>query len=114
MAFPRGAMSNDDDFVAKLRQLVELEGIAGIVVGRPVALSGRATASTYFADELFATIRGAFPELEVVQWDERLTTHEAQRALSKAGIKAKSQRDRVDGAAAVILLQNYMDGLVGD
>lgn len=114
MAFPRAALEHDEHLVARIRQLVEDEELGGIVVGRPLALSGRVTESTQLADDLFHVIREAFPTLMVTQWDERLTTYEAQRALSEAGIKAKSQRDHLDSAAAVILLQNYLDGLVGD
>jgi putative Holliday junction resolvase len=47
----------------------------------------------------------------VIQWDERLTTHDAQKSLSEAGLTSKESRNRVDSAAAVIMLQNYLDGL---
>lgn len=114
MAFPRAALASDTSFIEGLRRLIESEEIAGIVVGRPVALSGRETASTAHADELFRTLRDEFAPLPVDQIDERLTTHEAQRSLSEAGMRAKSQREHVDSAAAVILLQNYMDGLIGE
>jgi putative holliday junction resolvase len=111
MAFPRPALANDDSFLAALRALVDEESIGTIVVGRPVALSGSETASTKAADGLYEQLVAAFEGLPVVQWDERLTTFEAQRSLSQAGIKAKQHRDHVDSAAAVIMLQNYVDGL---
>jgi putative Holliday junction resolvase len=47
----------------------------------------------------------------VLQWDERLTTLEAQKSLSEAGLRAREQRDHIDSAAAVIMLQHYLDGL---
>lgn len=111
MAFPRPALKNDASFLALLGALVEEEGVATIVVGRPIALSGNETKSTLNADALFAAIVDAFPELGVVQWDERLTTFEAQRSLLQAGVRAKDQREHLDSAAAVIMLQNYVDGL---
>ncbi|HEY7932025.1 MAG TPA: Holliday junction resolvase RuvX [Acidimicrobiales bacterium] len=114
MAFPREALANDDQLMARLRTVIDDEAIAGVVVGRPVALSGRETTSTALADQLFEALCAAFGDLDIVQWDERLTTHEAQRALSQAGVRAKSQRGHVDSAAATILLQNYLDGLIGD
>jgi putative Holliday junction resolvase len=46
-----------------------------------------------------------------MQWDERLSTRDAQKSLSEAGLTSKASRDRVDSAAAVIILQNYLDGL---
>jgi putative Holliday junction resolvase len=41
--------------------------------------------------------------------DERLTTVAAQRSLRDAGIRAKGQRTMVDQAAAVEILQNWLD-----
>jgi putative holliday junction resolvase len=111
MAFPRPALKSDASLITTLAALVAEEGVATIVVGRPVALSGNETSSTLNADALFAALVDAFPQLDVVQWDERLTTLEAQRSLSQAGVKAKDQREHLDSAAAVIMLQNYVDGL---
>jgi putative Holliday junction resolvase len=110
MAFPRPALKNDASLLAVLAALVDEEGVATIVVGRPVALSGNETKSTLNADALFGAIVDAFPGLDVVQWDERLTTFEAQRSLRQAGVRAKDQREHLDSAAAVIMLQNYVDG----
>jgi putative Holliday junction resolvase len=114
MAFPRPALANDDQLMDTLRALIDDEGATTIVVGRPVALSGNETASTLSADQLYQRLIEAFGDLDVIQWDERLTTYEAQRSLAQAGIRAKAQRDHVDSAAAVIMLQNYVDGLSAD
>ncbi len=114
MAFPRAALANDESLLLTLRALVDDEGIAVIVVGRPVALSGGETASTRDADDLFARLVEAFADQRVRQWDERLTTFEAARSLSQAGIRAKDHREHIDSAAAVIMLQNYVDGLSAD
>jgi putative Holliday junction resolvase len=110
MAFPRPALSTDDQLVGRLRSLVEEEGVELVVIGRPVALSGNETASTQQADALYELLDTGLAPIPVVQWDERLTTHEAQRSLSQAGVKAKNHREHVDSAAAVIMLQSYMDG----
>jgi len=109
MAFPREALANDEHLLARLAVLIEEESVGGVIVGRPVALSGNETASTEAADGLYDAILTRFAEMPVEQWDERLTTREAQRALSGAGIKARDHRERIDSAAAVILLQNYLD-----
>jgi putative Holliday junction resolvase len=110
MAFPRPAIARDESTVTRVSVMVETETIGCVVVGRPVALSGNETSSTRDADELFTQVREAV-SVPVVQWDERLTTHDAQKSLSEAGLSAKESRDRIDSAAAVIMLQNYLDGL---
>lgn len=109
MAFPRAALTNDEQLLTRLAQLIEQESISAIVVGRPVALSGNETPSTAAADELATALQARFAQLKVARWDERLTTVEAQRSLSGAGLKARDHRERIDSAAAVILLQNYLD-----
>jgi putative holliday junction resolvase len=111
MAFPRPALQNDASLITALAALVEEESVTTIVVGRPVSLSGNETSSTQQADALYETLLETFTSLDVLQWDERLTTFEAQRALQEAGIKAREQREHLDSAAAMIMLQNYVDGL---
>jgi len=110
MAFPRPAIPRDDMTVTRLGELVEEEVVSTIVIGRPVSLAGHDTASTTDADEFYARVRDAV-SVPVIQFDERLTTRDAQKSLSEAGLTTKASRDRVDSAAAVIMLQNYIDGL---
>jgi len=110
MAFPRPALPVDDAIYTAITNLVIEEEIAGIVVGRPVSLAGNETASTEYADSFFAGLLSHLPEMAMEQFDERLTTHQAQRELSAAGVKAKDQRAVIDSAAAVVLLQTFLDG----
>lgn len=110
MAFPRDAFSVDDDLVGAIRRAVDEESVELVVVGRPVSLAGATTSSTVLADELFASLVAALAPLDVLQVDERLTTVEAQRSLRGAGHREKDQRARIDSAAAVVLLQSYLDG----
>jgi len=109
MAFPREALAYDDQLVAALDRLTRDEGVTLVVIGRPVSLAGRETASTAFADELFERLCQGL-EVAVVQHDERLTTSDAQRSLTRAGVKAKDHRERIDSAAAVVMLQHFTDG----
>lgn len=110
MAFPRLSIDVDDILVATLVSLVNEESVSLVVVGRPVSLKGTVTSSTEMAEALFFAIKDALGTLEVIQFDERLTTVQAQRSLSGAGVKMKQHRERIDSAAAVVLLQNYLDG----
>jgi putative holliday junction resolvase len=108
MAFPRESLIYGDSFVADVGRLADEEGAELIVIGRPVALGGAATASTTFADELFARLSEGL-EVPVIQHDERLTTTAAHRSLHAAGLKLKEHRGRVDSAAAVVMLQHFAD-----
>jgi putative pre-16S rRNA nuclease len=109
MAFPRPALANDATLLARLGALVADEAVEVVVVGRPVALSGRRTASTASADDLFRALRDGLAGVSVVQADERLTTVEAGRRLTSAGRTARDARDALDSAAAVVLLEAYLE-----
>ncbi len=47
--------------------------------------------------------------LEVVLWDERLTTVAADRLMMEAGVRRENRKDYVDQIAATFILQGYLD-----
>jgi len=114
IAFPRPALAMNDQFVSTLRVLIEEEEVGEVVIGRPVALSGNETSSTAAADLLYKLLKDSFPSLPVVQVDERLSTVEASRALSAAGLDQRQQKSHIDSAAAVLLLQSLLESRNAD
>jgi putative Holliday junction resolvase len=102
------------ELLLKLATLIDEESVAGIVIGLPRALSGADTQSTKNATEFFEQVCQHFPEIPIIQFDERLTTKQAESQLSQAGHKMEKQRNLVDSAAAVILLESYLEGLPRD
>ena len=93
---------------ARIREIaIEIEAVE-IVVGLPIALSGRDTASTEDARR-FAAQLGRVCELPVRLVDERLSTVSAGSALRASGRNAKNSRWVVDQVAAVIILQHALD-----
>jgi putative Holliday junction resolvase len=114
MAFPREALLVGPDLMSQLATLISEESVVGVVVGLPHALSGAETASTHNATAFFNDVCTHFPELAIIQFDERLTTKQASYQLSQAGHKIAKQRNIVDSAAAVIMLESYLEGLPRD
>ena len=100
--------AKDADVAARVSQLVTELGVERIVVGRPVGLSGNAGAAVDRQQELLAALRGAC-DVEIVEYDERLTTVMADRALRAAGRSTRQTRTIKDAVAAQILLQGYLD-----
>jgi putative Holliday junction resolvase len=97
---------------ALLRALVELareERTERFLVGLPLEMSGQeglaARRALAFAQEL-ADATGVAVEMI----DERLSTVEASRRLRDGGVSGRAQKDRIDGAAAAVLLQGWLDG----
>ena len=49
--------------------------------------------------------------LEVVMWDERLTTVSAERTLMESGVRREDRKKYIDKIAAVFILQGYLDSV---
>ena len=49
--------------------------------------------------------------LEVIMWDERLTTMEAERTLIESNIRREDRKKYIDKIAAVFILQGYLDSV---
>ena len=86
----------------------ELEAVE-VVVGLPRTLADRIGPSAQDATELAEALAGRVAPTPVRLADERLTTVSAQRSLRAAGVRAKEQRAVIDQAAAVAILQGWLD-----
>jgi putative Holliday junction resolvase len=95
-----------------LRRLATLVGeldIVEIVVGLPRTLADRAGASADDAVALATALGARVGSVPVRLADERLTTVSAARSLREAGVRAREQRGMIDQAAAVAILQGWLD-----
>lgn len=91
-----------------LKQLVEHNNVGVILLGKPLHMSGRAGAAAAWAEAFAEQLRRHLGR-QVVMWDERLTTTEAQRVLRQSGVSIEKRAAAIDRLAAVILLQSYLD-----
>lgn len=89
--------------------VVELDAVE-VVVGLPRTLADRTGSSARDATELAEALARRIAPTPVRLADERLTTVTAQRSLRAAGVRAKDQRAVIDQAAAVAILQGWLDG----
>ncbi len=91
---------------------VEYEAVE-VVVGLPRTLADRTGPSAQdaieFSGKLAEVLARRVPPTPVRLADERLTTVSAQRSLREAGVRAKEQRAVIDQAAAVAILQGWLD-----
>jgi putative Holliday junction resolvase len=96
--------------LARIEELIAEYEVEKIVLGYPKHLNNtigeRAVKSEEFAEKLRKRTN-----LEVVLWDERLTTVAAHQVLSESGINDKKKAMVVDKLAAVLILQGYLDWL---
>lgn len=108
MAFPRDPVPAGDGSVARCAALVADEGASTVVVGLPLSLDGSAGPAALGATALAEALRAELPGVDVVVHDERLTTVTATQRLRDAGGTSRGSRQRLDGAAAVVLLESWL------
>jgi putative pre-16S rRNA nuclease len=110
-AHPYRTLQRDKRVFHEIRQIVERERITGIVIGLPKNMDGTLGQSAAKAKAFGGELALVIPAINILFWDERLTTMEAQRALHAAGKNAKQSKKMIDQVAAQILLQSYLDSL---
>ena len=92
------------------RLLGEEDAVGGIVVGLPRRLDGTPNEMTSRI-EVFGTRLGARTGLPVAFQDERLTSREAESRVARREKDWRARKNRLDAAAAAIILQDYLDAL---
>lgn len=87
------------------------EEVTTIVLGKPARMDGTPSETWRFIEPLAARLRRAWPDKQVVFYDERFTSVLAHRAMIDGGLGRMARRDKalVDKISATIILQSYMD-----
>jgi putative Holliday junction resolvase len=97
---------------AALEALIAERSIRGIVIGLPLNMDGssgpRAQSSRAYARNLAAL------GLPLLLWDERWSTAGAQRDLIAQDMSRAKRAERIDSAAAAVILQGAIDALAGN
>ena len=99
---------------AQIEQTIsEYGGVEKIVLGYPKnmnnTLGERAEATEEFKEALERRTG-----IEVVLWDERLSTVEAERVLMESNVRREDRKRYIDKMAAAVILQNYLDAISKD
>lgn len=104
----RGKFGADRDALA---QLIRERSVRGLVIGLPLNMDGsegpRSQASRAYARNL--GVLG----LPVLLWDERWSTVGAERGLIEQDMSRARRAERIDSAAAAVILQAAIDALAG-
>ncbi len=97
-----------EDAIQIVVKLIETHQIDTIVLGFPkhmnndIGIRGRIS-------EDFKKMIEEKKKVEVVLWDERLSTKTALRVMIKGSERRDKQKSKKDELAAVVILQNYLD-----
>jgi putative Holliday junction resolvase len=91
-----------------LRRLAEERHVSTFLVGNPLHLDGRAGPRTRAVQAFVARLRARFPGVEVVLFDERLTTKEAESRLAEQGVRGRRAAPHKDSWSALVLLEDWV------
>jgi putative Holliday junction resolvase len=94
--------------VRAVAALVREHEVGEVVVGMPYRLDGTLGPQGEKVTAFVEALRRAL-EVPVATWDERLTTVAADELLAEAGVRRRDRKARIDRAAAVLILQGYID-----
>ena len=97
-----------DKLLERLKVLLAERKVERIIVGMPRNMDGsygEASAKVkVFVEWLKTSVT-----IPVRTWDERLTSAQANRQMIQAGVRRSGRKEKVDAAAAAILLQSFLD-----
>lgn len=101
-----------NSLLPKIKEIVETNKISKLILGFPKNMNNtigeRAEETIAFKKQL-----EDYLNKEVVLQDERLTTIEATNYLLEANMSRKKRKQKIDGLAATIILQTYLDKMKG-
>jgi putative holliday junction resolvase len=95
--------------ISELAHLVQVHHTVEVVVGHPVTLSGSRGPAAATAEAYARRLAEVVAPVPVRLVDERMSTVVATRRLSERGVRGRRQRAVVDQAAAVEILQSWLD-----
>jgi putative Holliday junction resolvase len=101
--------AKDGSDLDRIVALVAEHEVTEVVVGEPKHLSGASGASAEDAAAYAQELADRIPEVPVNLIDERLSTVTAASSLRDAGLDSRKQRSVIDQAAAVVILQQFLD-----
>ena len=80
-----------------------------IVVGLPLLMNGAESPMSSKARLFARALQPLFPHIEVILWDERLSSMQADRLLKEeGGLRRKERAKKVDALSAALILQSYL------
>ena len=97
--------------ILRIREILREYDARVLVLGFPKNMDGSLGAACEKTLDFKERLHRNFKSLEIVLWDERLTSVSASRALSELGFGREEALKRIDETSAALILQGYLDFL---
>jgi len=105
---PLDHIKSNDNLVQKISKLITEHSIDTIVIGLPKLMSGREGERAKYSRKIKKELVTRYESLNVILWDERLTTKQAEKYLRETTKKREKIKNNIDSLSAVLILENYI------
>ena len=106
--------TSDKNDLKRLGELVKNFEATTFIIGLPKNMDGTEGVRCELVKKFAEKICAAFPEVNQIFWDERLSTVAATKNLIAADVSRKKRKKVIDKMAAVYILQGWLDSRRGD
>ena len=97
---------SDKKFISGIRKIISESDVKNVVLGNPKNMDGTESLKSLKIKELVPQIEKL--GVEVILWDERLTTVSAYKTMRELNISQKNKNKVADKLAAVYILEGYL------
>ena len=99
----------EKNFLKNIRKIINEYDIEKVVIGYPKNMDGTPSKKTEKIDMLIPEIEKM--NVQVIKWDERLTTVSAYKTMRDLNISQKSKNKYADKFAAIYILEGYLNSI---
>ncbi len=99
----------ESEALARVAELAAEREAEVIVIGLPINMDGSEGPAAEAAREFGGKVEAALPGVQVVYFDESLTTDEAEKHLLEKGLSHRERKQVIDSLSAAILLKSWLD-----
>ena len=96
-----------EELIERIVQTAQEQEAGTVVVGMPLRLDGTVGSRAEKTRKLIERLRASLA-VSVEEWDERLTSAEAEEILRQAGLNWRKRKGKLDTVAAVLILRSYL------
>ncbi|MCL2207976.1 MAG: Holliday junction resolvase RuvX [Fibromonadales bacterium] len=108
IAFPRETIDRKEkDLWTELERLIKENAITDFVLGMPIHPNNHPDSKQKKVEEFAAELKQKFPQINMHTQDESYST---QDATALVGAHHRTDKSRIDKAAATIILQRFIEG----
>jgi len=103
--------NNIEEPIERILEIINFYKAKKVIVGFPKNMNGTIGPRGEKTNEFIEFLNSRIEGIQIIKWDERLSTVAANKTMNVLGVKKSKKRQVVDQIAAVYILQGYLDAM---